>query len=150
MLPGAVYLEAPRDGLLQPRAWPVLIPPERWRWGDRGFHQSSGEIARFRRPQGGVGRRIWSNLRFFSVGDSTDFESKLPQFQNKSEKTLVCSQGKFPILSGKSLLAGPLRLEHCLEDIVEQWCIQQRAHKSGSPYSLITSSSLSARSQTWR
>lgn len=37
---------------------------------------------------GGGATQIWD---FFSVGDSTDFENKLPQFQNKSEKTLVCS-----------------------------------------------------------
>lgn len=39
---------------------------------------------------GGVEELLKSGI-FFSVGDSTDFESKLPQFQNKSEKTLVCS-----------------------------------------------------------
>lgn len=74
------------------------VPPERWSWGDRGFHQSSDEIARFPRPQGGVGWRSYSNLGFFNVGDSTDFASKLPQFQNKSERHLFVLRGNSQLL----------------------------------------------------
>lgn len=111
------------------------VPGEIWRWCDGVIETSTRDSQTRKGPR--VGWGICLGLEFFSVRDSTDFETKLPQFQNKSEKTLGL-RGNSP-----SLLESPSRA--FLSDLnpaqqspsAEHWCARQCAHKSSRPSSLL-------------
>lgn len=105
------------------------------RWCD-GVIEASTRALRDSQTRKGprVGWGICLGLEFFRLRDSTDFETKLPQFQNKSEKTLGLRGNSPSLLESPSVPSSDLNPAQQSQS-AEHWCVQQCAHKSSRPSS---------------